>query len=725
MSKERQLFERAITEAYERQAKITRSTSEREARSRIVRRGRRRRLVRSLGSLGLAAAVGIGAVVSVDALSSEQDRRRIADAPVIGAERIMEFGGPLAASDDALFVANGRLSNDAGGKASVARYDLSTGKVTDTDPSSVASPLNVALGTGGMWLVQWTGDMPIGGEGHPVKGTIQLVDPVSGEVIIDLPREDSAPYDVAVAEVDGREIAWVADAGRDELLQVDAVSGDMETIQLEARPASVTVGAGAVWVSGNRKDKKGFLARYDLADGSLETMTVDHCMNDVVVVGSSLWASDYCNGEVHRFDPVTASAHPRLEMPSVVRGKSVSVGGNPNALATADGLLWVATGSEIVRVDPDRDEVVGTPTVIGDGVQYLVAAGDTVFASSFSGVFRLGEGLPVREAVPTPTPEEEEEEASAEETCDLEDVMCIPLDREGSVAGAGFGSAWVGNVGEGKTFGIARFDAVSGEEIARLRTEGFVQGFASDDRSMWTLLDAGGQLKLLMIDPETTKIGASYDIGGAGDIGTASIAAGGGYAWVSQPAGSVTRVSAADGELARTSYGDDLPGYSIDNGPVYLAYGGDRLWLSYGTGHLGVVDPASGELVRVERDALGVNAYSVIHAAGQVWSPHQTPRGKNVLSYVSTEGDQASKGDVSLLAAVPGAAASDGERIWVIQYGFDEKEPGWLVEVDPEIHSVVGQPMEIDLGFQGDVAMGDGYVWVTGDNVLYRVTPTG
>jgi hypothetical protein len=95
------------------------------------------------------------------------------------------------------------------------------------------------------------------------------------------------------------------------------------------------------------------------------------------------------------------------------------------------------------------------------------------------------------------------------------------------------------------------------------------------------------------------------------------------------------------------------------------------------------------------------------------------------MSYVSTEGKQAWKGDVSLLAAVPGPAASDGERIWVIQPSFDEKNPGWLVEVDPETHSVMGEPMEVDLGFQGGVAVGDGYVWVTGNNVLYRVTPTG
>ena len=722
MSKERQLFERAITEAYERQAKTTGSTPEREARSRIVRRGRRRRLVRSLGSLGLATAVGIGAVVSVNALSSEQDRRRVADAPLIGAERIMEFGGPLAASDDALFVANGRLSNDAGDMASVARYDLATGKVTDTDPSSVASPLNVALGGGGMWLVEWKGDMPVGGEGHPVQGRIQLIDPVSGEVLIDLPREDSAPYDVAVGELDGREIAWVVDAGRDELLRVDAASGEIEAVQLlQGRPNSVTVGAGAVWVSGNTKDREGFLARYDLADGSLETMSVDHCMNDVVVVGNSLWASDYCNGEVHRFDPVTASAHPRLVMPLVVRGASVSVGGNPNALATADGLLWVATGSEIVRVDPDRDEVVGAPTVIGDDVQYLVAAGDTVFASSFSSVFRLGEGLPVQESRVEPTPEEGSD-ASASEACDLSNVMCIPLDRDWSVAGAGFGSAWVGNVGEGKTFGIARFDAATGEETARLRTDGFVQEFSPTERWMWALLDSGGERTLLKIDPSSTRVADTFELGSSGNIGEPSLATGDGDVWVSGPGGSVTRIEEASGDVTSSTYAADLPGYSVSNGPPYVAFGSGRLWLSYGTGHLGVVDPSTSELETVHEDVLGINAYELLFAADQLWAPHQTGNGKNVVSYVSIDGADP-KGEVLLHEAVPGLAVFDGHRIWVVQEGFDEKEPGLLVQVDPAAHSLIGEPLEVDLEFRGGLAAGDGYVWVTGDRILYRITP--
>lgn len=710
MSKDQELFERAVDDEFERQTGSAHPSSA-LPRSQVVARGRRRRVGKVLGSLGLVIAVGIASMAATGFLTPDRDRVAVAEAPVIGAEQIMEFGGPLAASDEALYVANGRLSNDAGDKASVARYDLSTGEVTDTDPA-VTTPLNVALGRQGLWTVGWTGDMPVG-DGGRVRGWIQLVDPDSGEVLLDIPREDSAPYDVAVGEVDGREYAWVADAGRDQILRVDPGSGDIETIQLQSSPVGVAVGAGAVWASSNTRGKTGTLTRYDLADGSFEIFPVEHCMNELLVAGSSVWAVDYCGGRIHSFDVTTGA-----------KTGTVEVGGSPNAIAATGGTLWVSRGTDIVRVDTSTSEVFGEPIVAGDYVQYLATVGDAVFASS-EAVYRLGEGLPVQQPAPTPTPEGSKEQV-ASETCDLDYVMCIPLDREAAVVGAGFDSAWVGNVGEGKTFGIARFDAGSGEQSASLPLDGFVQGFAADDRWMWVLLDKSDRLELLRVDPAANKVTATYDLGGAGDIGTPSIAAGAGYVWVSGPAGAVTTISTVsdaegDGDAVTRSYGDELPGYSVSNGPLYLAYGDDQLWLSYGTGHVGVVDPRSGELVRIENDALGVNAYDIIYAAGQLWAPHQTGHGKNVMTYVSTEGDQAFKGAVSLLDAPPGPAATDGSQIWVLQQGFDDR-PGWLVEVDPGTHSVVGEPLEVDLGFRGGIAVGDGYMWVTGNKVLYRVT---
>ena len=360
------------------------------------------------------------------------------------------------------------------------------------------------------------------------------------------------------------------------------------------------------------------------------------------------------------------------------------------------------------------------------GVVIVVAASSVAAATVDLGgpaVQRPPIGGETNEPTEKETPPDDEGNGSREpRSCSTEGVLCISLDRDLSTVGAGFGTAWVGNIGEGPTFGIARFDAESGEEIARITPNGFVEDFAVDDRWMWALMSANENLSVLKIDPETTEIADEIDIGPAGNIGRPSMVAGGGYAWVSGPEATLTRLSETDGTRTDFSYGDELAGYSKDNGPLHLAYGEGRVWLSYGAGHVGSVDPRSGELVRVLGEALGVNAYEIVYAAGRLWSPHQTPEGANVVKYVSTNGSVASQGAVQLQEAPPGKAATDGDHVWVVQDSFSAKNPGWLVEVDGETQRVVGEPMELTIVFMGSVAVDDDYVWVTGKNVLYRIT---
>ena len=170
------------------------------------------------------------------------------------------------------------------------------------------------------------------------------------------------------------------------------------------------------------------------------------------------------------------------------------------------------------------------------------------------------------------------------------------------------------------------------------------------------------------------------------------------------------------------SYADELPGYGASNGPLNLAYGDNQLWLSYGSGHLAMVDPASGTMLRLDEDALGQNAYGIIAAGSAVWSPHQSPYGDNEISYTEMSGPDGDLDRVLLLEdAAPGLAASDGKSIWVVQNGFGDDPPGWLVQVDALTHELVGEPLEIDVEFQGGVAAEEGYVWVTGNKVLYRI----
>ena len=325
---------------------------------------------------------------------------------------------------------------------------------------------------------------------------------------------------------------------------------------------------------------------------------------------------------------------------------------------------------------------------------------------------RGSEGEISREATP--------EKAGRYGTCSQESVECISLDRPWSIVGYGFGTAWVGNVGEGASFGVVRFAPTSDREMARLPTDGFVQAFTSDDRWMWMLLEAGNdQRSLLKVDPDRTEVVAEYDLGSAGNIGGSSMVSDGKAVWVAGPRATLTRVSADDGARSDFSYRRELPAYGRDHGPVQLAFGEGRLWMSYGQGHLALVDPTNGELIEVRRDALSVNAYELVVAHGFVWSPFQTPVGENVLGYAPIDGGAG--GQVSLAEATPIGAGSDDSTIWVVQQGFGRSEPSLLVAVDPDTREVVGDAVKLDIEFDTNVVTGDGYVWVTGRNVLYRI----
>jgi DNA-binding beta-propeller fold protein YncE len=706
----RKLLEESVSDAYQRQGGTDYSATA-EIRDRIFRRGRRRRTARVAGSLALVAALAGVAWASVSALGGGSERIAPADVPRLGADRVMKFGGPMAGDAGSLWVANGRISDDPGNQ-SVARLDLGTEKVIDGPPAiKPYGALNAAIGSSGLWLVGWEGDMPVGGEGSPVRGAITLVDPDSLEVLREIPREDSAPYDVAVGEFEGHEVAWVVDSGRHELLRVDADSGVTEAISVPPRPTSVAVGAGFVWVGSSRKDGS-HVTRFSPNDGSLVEFPVDECATDVTVAAESVWVPDFCKGAVHRLDVADGSELATIE-----------VGEEPRGLVVADELVWVLTRDDVVRIDPSTNSIVGERVVVGEHSDYITAAEDTVFVSSWDGVYRLGPDAPALERSPTPTPDDQDENESR--ACPSEGVECVPLDRETSLVTAGFGSAWVANLGEGETFGIARFDGETVDETARLRTDGFVLAFAHDDRWMWALLGSEpDDLTVLKIDPDDNEIVDTFEVGPAGNIGEPSLAADGTFVWVSGPNGSLTRLHRDNHTRAEGSYADQLPGYSKDNGPLKLAYGEDLLWVSYGSGNVGVIDPQTMELIRVDEGALEVNAYDILVANGFVWSSHQSPNGDAVVSYSSTDGSADRRGTVTLPNnGYPDAQALGDGLLWVVNQAFEQGDPSSLLTVDPETQELVGDPIELDIFFKGTIAAGDGYVFVTGNEVLYRITP--
>ena len=493
MGRERELLERAVDEAFNREASS--QVSPEQARRTMVSRGRRRRLMQATGGAGLVVAIVLAATMMFESVTPD-DPQPVGDSRAIGAEEVIDYGGPMAASDEAIYVANSYYTNDAADKGSIARLDLETFQVKDTDPIAMAEAQSIALASAGLWQVGWSGGI---GRGSTAHGRIQLADPDTGEVLLDIPRTDSAPYDVVVASRGQKDLAWIADAGTEQLLVVDPESGIVEAIDLDFMPTSIAAGADAVWVTGSAGRRASTLARYDLSAGTLETYPIDNCLGNLLVVGETIWGSNSCDGTIHSFDAASGEEQTTVQIGD--RDREAFQGLGP--MAVAKGWLWVMSGGSVQRVDPVTSELVGDPIWVHKNLGIfdpdILTVGDDVFVSSMAaGVYRLAEGLPVREPPPVveDTPEAEEDPRGSD-TCALENVMCIPLDREWSIAGAGFGSGWVGNVGEGKTFGIVRFDAETGEEVGRLPTDGFVVGFAADDRWMWALIEAGDELSAL------------------------------------------------------------------------------------------------------------------------------------------------------------------------------------------------------------------------------------
>jgi hypothetical protein len=130
------------------------------------------------------------------------------------------------------------------------------------------------------------------------------------------------------------------------------------------------------------------------------------------------------------------------------------------------------------------------------------------------------------------------------------------------------------------------------------------------------------------------------------------------------------------------------------------------------------------ELIRVDEGALEVNAYDILVANGFVWSSHQNPNGDAVVSYSSTDGSADRRGTVTLPNnGYPDAQALGDGILWVVNQAFEQGDPSSLLTVDPETQELVGDPIELDIFFKGTVAAGDGYVFVTGNEILYRITP--
>ena len=664
----------------------------------VLRRGRRRLAMRVSAALVMSVVIVAGAASATGALLRRDVEVATPTVPDMGAERVFGMGGPLASDGGSLWIGSGATSNTEGDRNGISRLDIATGESVD-GPPAVGLPAAMAAGSSGIWTVTWTGDMPVGGKGHPVRGAIERVDPVTLERTGYIPREDSAPYDVAVGTVDGKEVAWVVDGGRHELLRVDAETMEVAEVYDAPRiPTSVLAHDRFVYVTSSEEHA---VLRMDVETEETTTFELPECANDAVVGGGSLWVADLCGDAVHRIDEDGSEEIVSLEMKQ------------PSALEYAEGLVWVASSTDVVRVHPGTNEVAGNSIYVSEMNEGLLYAGGSMWVHSWTGVYRLGEDVPpaTPPPAPPPTPDPKGEALPA-------GVERVPVDRDPAAIETGAGSLWTG------LFEIARLDAATGEVQAEIDPGGIVQSmdFDEDAGVLWAFVEVAEKETnaVVAIDPDTDEVVLGPVLVDPPGVYGQAMAAHDGVAWV---AGDPTlwRIELATGDVERVDIGRHFGGPDETSGFNVIA-----------TESAVLVVPVNGVVVRVDPETLeseqvadlGWNVDHLVSDGATVWLEQTSAETSEILLWTldGTSGQPVGEPVVVGKFGAPHLAQHEG-LVWVARAGM---EKGAIVVKAYEAGT--GEPVrsvEVPASpfVQGTAAGPEGFWVTTGHDFVYRFDP--
>jgi serine/threonine-protein kinase len=211
-------------------------------------------------------------------------------------------------------------------------------------------------------------------------GSIAKIDPETGRALPTIPgvkglaRGDDVVNNLAIGEGGVWTYGW-PDSESPLLQHFDEETGE----PVEPLPIALEAGCGAggpgiagfglavgsqtVWFSGGPAT---CVSRINPATHApLDSVSIDSgAVTDIVLGGGSLWVGSDA-GTLTVFDPLTGRRRDGFE-----------IGGTPDALAYGSGSVWALDflGSEVIRIDPSSDEVIGRVQLGGNPSD--IAAGD-------------------------------------------------------------------------------------------------------------------------------------------------------------------------------------------------------------------------------------------------------------------------------------------------------------------------------------------------------------
>jgi YVTN family beta-propeller protein len=241
--------------------------------------------------------------------------------PTTGAvTKIPAVGRPYAVT---IHAGNAYVGAAGPGAASgnVSKFDAITGGRLGGTEVIVCS---LASGAFGVWIAGCPNVQQLSVEGSSPR--------IRAEVKIPFPRRlTAANFREALAGMAmGRDALWViGDASDRRLWRIDPARHRIAaTVNLGFPPGGVAVGAGAVWVTDELRDR---LVRIDLATNRIATaIPVGKGARGVTVANGDVWVANAIAHTVTRIDPATNSVI-----------ATIPVAGLPDAITSGEGSIWV------------------------------------------------------------------------------------------------------------------------------------------------------------------------------------------------------------------------------------------------------------------------------------------------------------------------------------------------------------------------------------------------
>ncbi len=266
--------------------------------------------------------------------------------------------------------------------------------------------------------------------------------------------------------------------------------------------------------------------------------------------------------------------------------------------------------------------------------------------------------------------------------------------------GTGFGSLWTNSGGF-----LKRIDPATHQVVAQIKVNGSpYRGVGVGLGAVW--IPSVGENTIQRIDPATNLVSATYPITLAGGS-EGSIGVGEGAVWAvtsngGTNAGTLTRMDPATGKVvADIPVSPDSHGVLVESGFVWVT--------SYAAGTVIKVDPATNTVVADIPVKKGPRFLA--GGLGAVWVLCQ---GTGTVARIDPA-TNAVVADIDTKTPGGGGDVATGEgAVWVTVFG----KP--VTRIDPLTNTVVAQ--FVGNGFGDAIRAGEGYVWVSGAKI-WQITP--